>query len=42
MNLGPAPEFCLLAGESPSGVGAERLPSGWVANVLERDALWSS
>jgi hypothetical protein len=41
MNLGPAPEFCLLAGESPSGVGAERLPSGWVANVLEREALWS-
>jgi hypothetical protein len=41
MNLGPAPEFCLLADESPSGVGAERLPSGWVANVLERDALWS-
>jgi len=41
MNLGPAPEFCLLAGESPRGVGAERLPAGWVANALERDVLWS-
>jgi hypothetical protein len=42
MNLGPAPEFCLLAREVPSGVGAGRLPAGWVANALEREPIWSS
>jgi hypothetical protein len=39
--LGPAPEFCLLAPELPPGVGAERLPAGWTATVLDREVLWS-
>jgi hypothetical protein len=39
--LGPAPEFCLLAGEPPPGVGPERLPAGWSAELLERQVLWS-
>jgi hypothetical protein len=39
--LGPAPEFCLLAGEAPAGVGSARLPEGWTATVLERELLWS-
>ena len=39
--LGPAPEFCLLAGEVPAGVAPTRLPAGWVATTLEREALWS-
>jgi hypothetical protein len=38
--LGPAPEFCLLAGEPPSGVGPARLPAGWTATTFEREALW--
>ncbi len=38
--LGPAPEFCLLAGEAPAGVAPERLPAGWTATTLEREALW--
>jgi hypothetical protein len=41
LGLGPAPEFCLLAGEAPPGVAASRLPSGWSAEALEREALWS-
>jgi hypothetical protein len=41
MNLGPAPEYCLLAGESPEGVGEARLPAGWVAGRLAREAIWS-
>ena len=40
--LGPAPEFCVLAREVPSGVGASRLPAGWRASVLEREVMWSS
>jgi len=39
--LGPAPEFCLLAGEAPAGVGPARLPAGWTATTLERELLWS-
>jgi len=39
--LGPAPEFCLLTPELPPGVGAERLPAGWTATVLDREVLWS-
>ncbi len=41
MNLGPAPEYCLLAGELPKGVGEERLPTGWVAVELAREAIRS-
>jgi hypothetical protein len=37
--FGPAPEFCLLAGELPAGAAASRLPSGWSAMSLEREAL---
>jgi hypothetical protein len=37
--LGPAPEFCLLAAEPPPGAAATRLPSGWTARSLEREAL---
>ncbi|HYM56026.1 MAG TPA: hypothetical protein VES97_11725 [Solirubrobacteraceae bacterium] len=39
--LGPAPEFCLLAPEPPSGVGPTRLPAGWTATTFEREVLWS-
>jgi hypothetical protein len=38
--FGPAPEFCLLASEAPPGVAAERLPAGWSARTLVREALW--
>jgi len=37
--LGPAPEFCLLASEEPAGVAASRLPRGWSATTLAREAL---
>jgi hypothetical protein len=39
--LGPAPEFCLLARETPPGVAPSRLPAGWTAQVLDREALWA-
>ncbi|MBA3807093.1 MAG: hypothetical protein H0X28_01665 [Solirubrobacterales bacterium] len=39
--LGPAPEFCMLAGESPQGVSPARLPEGWEATALAREVLWS-
>jgi hypothetical protein len=39
--FGPAPEFCLLAGEVPAGVAPARLPDGWSATTLEREVLWS-
>lgn len=38
--LGPAPEFCLLAGEASAGVAATRLPTGWTARTLEREAIF--
>ena len=41
LGLGPAPEFCLLASEAPSGVAASRLPAGWSAQVLARRTLWN-
>jgi len=41
MNLGPAPEFCLLARELSAGVGDARLPAGWSATTLARDVVWS-
>jgi hypothetical protein len=37
--LGPAPEFCLLAPEVPAGVSESRLPSGWSARAVAREAL---
>jgi hypothetical protein len=44
--FGPAPEFCLLAGNRtklglPAGVAPTRLPEGWTATVFEREALWT-
>jgi hypothetical protein len=38
--LGPAPEYCLLAGEEPAGVAPSRLPDGWTASTVERKVLW--
>jgi hypothetical protein len=38
--LGPAPEYCLLAPQSPAGVAATRLPAGWRASISSREALW--
>jgi hypothetical protein len=38
--FGPAPEFCLLAGEPSAGVAAARLPAGWTATAIEREVLW--
>ena len=44
--FGPAPEFCLLSGDSaklglPAGVAPSRLPAGWTANAFERETLWT-
>jgi len=39
--LGPAPEFCVLARETPPGVSAARLPSGWSVSVQSREVMWS-
>jgi hypothetical protein len=43
--LGPAPEHCLLVCEEsvadqPAGVAPTRLPTGWSATVVRRQALW--
>jgi len=43
--FGPASEFCLLAREAsvfdqPAGVAPTRLPEGWSATVIRREALW--
>ncbi len=38
--LGPAPEYCVLAGGPPVGVGAERLPAGWRACAFARETVW--
>jgi hypothetical protein len=38
--LGPAPEFCLLAGEASAGVASTRLPAGWTARTLQREVLF--
>ena len=37
--LGPAPEFCLLAPAVPAGVSPGRLPQGWSARAIAREAL---
>ncbi len=39
LALGPAPEYCVLAPEAPSGVGPARLPRGWSATIARRDPL---
>jgi hypothetical protein len=39
--LGPAPEYCLLVADAPSGVAPSRLPPGWSAIASARDVLWS-
>jgi hypothetical protein len=41
LGLGPAPEHCLLAAGAIAGVAASRLPSGWIARELRREALWA-
>jgi len=38
--LGPAPEYCVIAVELPSGVRPGRLPEGWTARVLAREAVY--
>jgi hypothetical protein len=40
LGLGPAPEFCLLASEASAGVAPARLPAGWSATTVGREALW--
>jgi hypothetical protein len=40
VGLGPAPEYCLLAGAVPAGVAPSRLPAGWNATTYPREALW--
>ncbi len=37
--LGPAPEYCVLAPEVPSGVAPTRLPRGWSATTTVREPL---
>jgi hypothetical protein len=39
--LGPAPEYCLHAGEVPAGVAPGRLPSGWSATTIAHEVIWS-
>jgi hypothetical protein len=39
--LGPAPEFCILGREVPSGASPARLPQGWSTQALSREVLWS-
>lgn len=38
--FGPAPEYCLLAPETPKGVALTSLPDGWHATVCEREMIW--
>jgi hypothetical protein len=40
IGLGPAPEYCLLAGEPAAGVASSRLPAGWAAQAIERAVVW--
>jgi hypothetical protein len=39
LALGPAPEYCILAAEPPSGVAPARLPRAWSASVTMREPL---
>ncbi len=38
--FGPAPEYCLLAPQTPPGVAPARMPSGWRAVVCDRATIW--
>jgi hypothetical protein len=38
--LGPAPEYCVLAIESPAGLAAARLPAGWRKTRSSREPIW--
>ena len=38
--FGPAPEYCLLAGEPPAGVAPARLPVDWTVTTVARERLW--
>jgi hypothetical protein len=38
--LGPAPEYCLVGQEAPSGTRSSRLPAGWSASILRREMLY--
>ncbi len=40
LGLGPAPEYCLLAPETPAGVATTRLPEGWCATSSAREVVW--
>jgi hypothetical protein len=40
LGLGPAPEFCLLAAQTPDGAAPSRLPHDWVAATYARHVLW--
>jgi hypothetical protein len=40
--FGPAPEYCLLAAEASKGLSPTRLPSGWRAEVCDRETVWHS
>jgi hypothetical protein len=40
--LGPAPEYCLLAPEPPAGAALTRLPSGWTARQIRREAIFGT
>ena len=39
LSLGPAPEYCVLAGEPPAGVAQTRLARGWSASAASRAPL---
>ena len=38
--LGPAPEYCVIGGEVPSGVRPSRLPEGWSTSIVGRELLY--
>ena len=40
IGLGPAPEYCLLATEPSAGVADTRLPAGWSAISVSKDAVF--
>jgi hypothetical protein len=39
LALGPAPEYCVLAGEASTGVSPARLPRGWSATIADRTPI---
>ena len=38
--LGPAPEYCVIGAEAPSGVRASRLPEGWSTSIVGRELIY--